>query len=330
MYEYCKNCGDRIDPNATVCPSCGAVTDRGRVAARRKVFPLILGIFAFAVAALLVWAMATGQVGLASYLNAVKGSSRMEAANTEEMDKTVIWEENGITIYVVRVGKSSEGRTVKLHIENSTRKDIAISGHNFVVNGIGITGSLYAKVPAEWQAGASLEFDQQTLDDAGITKIATLFPLDTRITDSRTNGVVSDVFFEIRTDVADSYVQEIDERGQILYEEGGVTVICKHVRDGSFGKEMLLLIKNETGHDLAFREKNFKINGQEIGGGQFETVKAGTVTFGSKIFNKNDMQNCGVDEIKDVTFDIEFWDPENYQQMTHADGLQAVFYGYKG
>lgn len=328
MHQYCKNCADRIDSNVTICPSCGAVIDRSREAARRKIFLLILGILAFAVAAVLAWAVLSSRVGPKSYLDRLKKSqSQAEFVIAEDQEPIVLWEENGVTIFLRRVGKSSEGRAVKLHIENSTNQDIAVFGRNFVVNGIAVAGNLYTIVPAEWQTDVSLEFDQQVLEDADITKIATLHPLDSRITNSRTNELLADVFFEIRTDIADTYVQEIDESGQILYDEDGVKVICKFVRDSSRGKEVLLLLRNETDQDLNFREKNFRVNGIKLGGSHFNTVEAGTSAIGSKIFLKNDLEDCGIHGIKAVTFDMEYWGSENFQQITRVNDLQAVFGG---
>lgn len=330
MYEYCKNCGDRIDPNAAVCPSCGAVTGKGRAAVWGKVFPWILGIFAFAVVAALVWAVVSSPISPKSYLDRIKKTQmQAEFVITENEEPMVLWEENGVTILLTRVGKSSVGRTVNLRVKNSTTKDLVLSGRNFVVNGITVAGSLYTKVPAEWEVGALLEFDEENLEDADITEIATLRPIDTRISNARTNELLADVSFEIRTDIADTYVQEIDEGGQLLYSENGVTIICKLVRDCPIGKEVLFLVKNETDHELTLREKNFKINGCDIGGGNYEVTEADSVTFGRKTFLKSELEELGIDDIKDVTFDIEYWNPKDYQNVTYANGLQAVFKGYE-
>ena len=85
--------------------------------------------------------------------------------------------------------------------------------------------------------------------------------------------------FAIETSASATYTQTIDETGDVLYDENGVTVIAKIFTDSFLGHTVRLLIKNNTGKDILASADNVSVNGFTVNAWMHNAVYVDTVRY---------------------------------------------------
>lgn len=240
----------------------------------------------------------------------------------EELAETVIYD--GEDYKITATGLNLDGilgAEIKILLENNTDKNIALTGSDLVVNGISLTGYLYIDAAAGKKAMGELLIPSETMEIAGIEHIATVSAKDAHITDTDEYESLADMPFDLKTSIADTYMQEINTDGDTIWESNGVTVIAQVVADSFWGNRVQLLIKNESSENILMQADNISVNGFMVTAIMSDAVYAGTVCFGDLTIFDSDLEDSGITDIENVAFALKILNPETYDTIAESEEL---------
>lgn len=252
----------------------------------------------------------------------MESSAPTTPKNEVTIENQVIYDRDGVRITVTGLEEDSwTGTKVWMMLENNTDRNLLLTGDVFVVNGITVQAYLYAEVAAGMKANDSLELFTDVLDMAGIEKIAALRGYDTRLVDSDSLDTIAKIPLEIETSVAESHVQEVDEDGEVVYSNDGVTVIARVISEAFYGQSVQLLVKNETGRDIIVEAENISVNGFTVDAWLYDTVCKDTVRFSELDLFASGLQDNGIETVEEVTFTLRILDDTTYETLMKSDVL---------
>lgn len=238
--------------------------------------------------------------------------------------ETVVYDENGIKITVTGIDNNSLfGKEIKFLVENSTDKNITVSGNTFIVNGVTLYGMMYIDVAAGKKANDTLTFMRTDLENAGISEIASVSAHDLHITDTDSFDTLYEIPLSIETSVSETYSQAINDAGDVVFEQDGITVIAQVVTDSMWGNTVRLLVKNGTGKDVIVNAENISVNGFTITAWMYDVVCKDTVRFCDLDLFSSGLKDNGIEEIEDVSFTIRVTEEETYDPITESGELQV-------
>lgn len=258
-----------------------------------------------------------------------KRSEREDNEEVEEVqeelevtvEETVVYDDADVKITVTGLKEGYSGPEIKLLVENYTDRDIAVSGDFFIVNGITISGWAYIEVAAGKKANDVISFYSYELEQAGIEYLATVVCPDMHVIDVDSYDTLAETPFEIETSLAGEYVQPLDEDGDVLFQENGVTVIAKNVVNDDMGTGVVLLVKNDTGKVITVEADNVSVNDFTIDAWMYDRVYADTVRFCTLNIYSSSLEENGITDIETVTFKVAVWDSYSYDEICESGEL---------
>ena len=238
--------------------------------------------------------------------------------------ETVLYDANDVKITATGIETGGHGVDIKLLVENNTQRNIALSGDNVVVNGVSMSGWMYIDAAAGKKANGTLTLDSDSLETAGIDQVAWMESCDARIVDTDSFDTIGEVSFEIVTSLGRDYVQELDEGGDLLWEEAGVQVIAKVMTDEYYGKTLMLYVKNQGDKDVYVQAENISVNGFTVDAWMYDFVSAGTVRFCDLDLWESGLEENGIEAIEDITFTLQLIDPHSFATLAKSGELQVL------
>lgn len=232
-------------------------------------------------------------------------------AETEPLvEETVLYEDESYKITATGMEESIWGTEIKLLLENSTDRNVVLSGDIFVVNGITMGGSLYLDAAAGKKANGEITLHTEELETAGVTDIAAVTVYNAKIYDSDNYDDLWEGQLEVKTSIAGSYSQKINDDGDVLWEGEGVTIISRVIEDSLFGHDVQLLIKNDTDSEIVVQSENVSVNGYTIDDLMSAHVVAGTVSYTDMTVMGYSLEENGIETIEDVSFTLNIMDTD--------------------
>ena len=240
------------------------------------------------------------------------------------IDEMVIYDANDIKITVKGLSESWTGPEIKVLVENNSEHNIVFSGSDFIVNGITVSGNAYIDVAAGKKSNDTISFYSSVLEAAGIKDFATIEGVDTYIYDSDSYDDLYTVPFVIKTSIADSYVQEFDDSGDVLFEESGVKVVGKLLHEEFYGYTVVLFVKNDTGKEIIVSADDISVNGFTITAWMYDTVFADTVRFCELTIPESELEDNDITDVENITFTVEIVDPVSYDLIVSSGEIEVV------
>lgn len=246
------------------------------------------------------------------------------AENSVTVEPIVVYDANGVKVTANGLETGFTGTDLKLLVENSTDRNLALSGMDVVVNGVTMTGYLYIDVAAGKKANGSLSLYADTLETAGITQIARIEAKDAALVDTDSYETVSEASFAVTTSLGQDYVQPLDENGELLYEAEGVSVTAKVVTEAFYGNTVLLYVKNTTSRDVIVQAENISVNGFTLDAWMYDTVYAGTVRFSELDLFSSGLEENGITQIEEISFTLSMVDPATFETIARSEELKVL------
>ena len=244
------------------------------------------------------------------------------------LENQVIYDKDGVRITVTGLEADTwTGTKIWMMLENNTDRNLLLTGDVFVVNGITVQAYLYAEVAAGMKANDSLELFTDVLDMAGIEKIATVRGYDTRLVDSDSLDTVAKIPLSLETSVAQTHVQNVEDAGETVFSQDGVTVIARVISEEFYGQSVQLLVKNDTGRDIIVEAENISVNGYTVDAWLYDTVCKDTVRFSELDLFASGLQNNGIEAVETVTFTLRILDDATYETIMKSDVLTVSAVG---
>ena len=258
-----------------------------------------------------------------------EAGSSLEVVETEApapataINEIVIYDENNIKITATGLDFGTMfGAEVKFLLENNTDKNIALSGDYFAVNGITLYGSLYIEAAAGKKANGALTIFTDDLQRAQITDLATISSGTAYIFDTDSYETLYQVPFALETTANSTYTQPIDESGELLFEQNGVTIIAQTMSDSLTGKTVQLFVKNETGKDINISGENISVNGFTLDAWLYDTIYKDTVSYCLLELYSTSLEENNIETVEEITFTVSIIDPVSYSTLNTSGELQ--------
>ncbi len=237
----------------------------------------------------------------------------------------VVYNEDGVKVTVTGFEPNGFlGAEVKLLVENDTKRNVVLSGDYFVVNGITVSGFLYAEAAAGKKTNDTASVYAGDLKRAGIDTIAIMEFPDARIVDSDSHETIDGADFSLKTSAAPGYVQKIDDSGIPLFTDAGITVIGKMLEDDLYGKSLQLLVKNAGDEDVIVEADNVSVNGFTVDAWLYDTVYEETVRFSALELFSDSLKENGITAVEEISFVLRIMDAYSYDPITQSGELTVT------
>lgn len=252
--------------------------------------------------------------------NQTEESTRPSTPPTDAPDEeSVFFDEGGIKIAFTGVTyDDSCGPKMEFSIENNSDKNVTLGGEHFVVNGISVLGYLDVSVPSGEKANSTIEF--QTIHNLGVTELSTVLCKDSHIIDTDTGETVFNISFDVTVPDTSGSVQDIDETGETIFDQDGITVIARMYNDINYGNSIGLLTKNNSGRDLRIMAKQISVNGTSVDGWLDGVIYADTICFSMLNIDTSTLD----EDIEEVRFFIEVTDYDTNELIASSDEVTVL------
>lgn len=237
----------------------------------------------------------------------------------EEFTETIIYEDSEFKITATDIQYNRRNIEIKVLVENNSQDNATVYCDSFIVNNVMITTLMWVDVAAGAKSNGTIYLDNSDLQAAGIEQLNTVASYGAHISfDSRDT---LEIDFSV-TENAD-YVQNINEEGNVLYSENGITVISKF-EPGKYSDKIPLLIKNESGQDLHVGTSHVTVNGYTIPEWKYYTpICDGTYRFFEIELSSWGLEENNIDKIESASFAIDFMKPDSTQIIFQTGNLSA-------
>jgi hypothetical protein len=262
-----------------------------------------------------------------------QSTASSEASNDEAslseitVDEQVLYDENNIKITAKGIEDGWLGTELKLLIENNTDKSITVQARNANVNGYMVDTMMSADVAAGKMTNDSLTFETSGLKECGIENIATM-EFYFYIFDAETwDEIVSTDVITVETSIADGYVQEYDDSGEVLVDTAGVKIVGKglSVDDSFWGPGVILYIENNTDKDITVQVRDVSVNGFMVDSTMSEDVVAGKKAMSAVQFFSSDLEENSIEDITDVELYFHIFDEASWDTIFDSDVISISF-----
>ncbi|SEM38789.1 hypothetical protein SAMN04487770_13632 [Butyrivibrio sp. ob235] len=250
-----------------------------------------------------------------------------EEASGATIEEQVLYDENDIKITATGMEDSWAGTKLTLLIENNSAKGITVQARNANVNGYMVDTMMSADVSAGKKSNDGLTFQTSGLKECGIEQIATM-EFFFHIFDSETwDEIVDTDVIKIETSIADGYVQNYDDSGEVLVDTNDVKIVGKGLSDKNsvFGPGVILYIENNSDKDITIQVRDVSVNGFMVDTSMSEDVVAGKKAISAVTFFSSSLEENGITDITDVELYFHIFDQKSWDEIFDSDVITIKF-----
>lgn len=261
----------------------------------------------------------------ASEESAVEQST--EDTSTVTIEEQVLYDENDIKITATGMDDGLFGTELTLLIENNSSTGITVQARDSNVNGFMVDTMMSADVAAGKKANDSLTFETSGLKDCGIEQIATM-EFSFHIFNTETWDTIVDTdLITVDTSIADTYVQEVDDSGEVLVDSNGVKIVGKGLSadDSFWGPGVILYIENNSDQNVTVQVRDVSINGFMVSSSMSEDVIIGKKAMSAVQFFSSDLEDNAITYITDVELYFHIFESDSFDTIFDSDVISISF-----
>jgi len=235
-----------------------------------------------------------------------------EDAQVPQITPMEIFNRDGIVVTADSAGLYYDDYTVSMTVQNNTDMDLTANSQLMSVNGYMVDSGFLADVAAGQTGQVLLQLDSYELETMGITKVGEIaFYLNFYDADEYDDIATSDLI-TLRTDAAGDMAAAAEVSGEELYHQDGVRILLQEVAMSSYGDcDIAVYIENQSGRTVSVSSDVIKLDGQEISGFLWDTLRPDTRTFDSAyLYDLDELEIEELSQIGQITMElvIEFYD----------------------
>lgn len=250
-----------------------------------------------------------------------------EAKNDDiTIAETVLYDENDIKVTAISYEDSWTGPDIELLIENNSNRNVDITDKLLSVNGYMMSSGLYAEVAAGKKSNETLSIWSSELEQAGIETVADIqFYLSIVDPDSYDTIATSELL--TLSTSASGFTQPVDDSGDVLYDENGIRVICKGLKQNAiWDGDVVFLIENNFGKAISVYAENVSVNGFMEDVGMWSDLRDGTrIVDSMTLLDLSDLELETTDEIESIVFNLRIVEEETWDDIAVTDEITLTF-----
>lgn len=250
--------------------------------------------------------------------------STKKGATIEEL---VLVDQDGIKVTAksLELEGSFIGPQLKVLVENESEAAVIVQVRDVSINGITVESPFSCNVAAGKKANDEISFMSSELERAGITDLGEI-ELKLHIFDSETWDAVLDTeAITIKTSLAGTFEQVVDDSGQVLYEENGVKIVFKGLEEESFmGPKLDLYLENNGDKGVTVQVRDFSVNGFMVSCSMSCELPAGKKAFDGINLMSSDLEDNDITDIQDAEFSFTIFDTEDWSNSTDTPVVKVT------
>ena len=250
-----------------------------------------------------------------------------EQAAEESIEETVLLNESGVVITAKSLNKKSLfGPELKLLIENNSGKSLTFQCSNTCINGYMVDQMLSETVADGKKANADLTFMSSVLKRCGIDTIAEM-EIAFHIFDSESWDKYLDTeLISLKTAAFDTYKQQYDDSGEVVYEGNNVKIVSKGISEDSIlGTGLVMYIENNTSAPLTVSSRNVSVNGFMMDAMLAATVLPGKRSVSDMTFLSSSLKDNNIEKIETVDMSFHIYNSESWDTLVDTDPVTLEF-----
>lgn len=250
-----------------------------------------------------------------------------EAKNDDiTIAETVLYDENDIKVTATGYEDSWTGPDIKLLIENNSDHNVDITDELLSVNGYMMSGGFYAEVAAGKKSNETLSIWSSELKQAGIETVADIQFYLSIVDPESYDTIATSELLTLSTSAAD-YTQPVDDSGDVLYDENGIRVICKGLKQNAiWDGDVVFLIENNFGKTISVYAENVSVNGFMEDVGMWSDLRDGTrIVDSMTLLDLSDLELESTDEIESIVFNLRIVDEKDWDEIAVTDEITLTF-----
>lgn len=250
------------------------------------------------------------------------------AAPTETtIEEQVLYDVDGFKI--TATGLSFDGLMgpeLKILIENDSGKDLTTQVRDVVVNGYMVEPVFSADVATGKKVNDTIQFMQSSLDACGISTIADI-GFKFHIFESSTwDNVADSEQLAIETSAKGTYVQEYDDSGTVLVDDGGIKIVYQGLDDGGLmGPQIMLYIENNTDQAVTIQQRDLSINGFMIDGIISCDIVPGAKAVDDISLLGSALEENGIETLESGELKFHVFVTQSMKTLLDTDPIQVAF-----
>ena len=253
--------------------------------------------------------------------------SGSDAAEVVTIAETVLYESGGIKVTATGYEDGWMGPEIKLAVENNSSKNVLLTVKHLSVNGYMMPyANLYAEVAAGKKANDSISILSSELKQSGIDVVADLqFQIQVSSADTWETLTTSDLI-SLSTSAA-GHVQNVDDSGDVLYENKGIRVVCKGLKqDLIWDGTIVFYMENSCGKTVSIYAENVSVNGYMQDVSLWSELRNGTrVIDGMSLLDLSDLNLESIDDVKNIEFNLRIVNADTWDEIATTGVLKLNF-----
>ena len=245
-----------------------------------------------------------------------------------ELAETVILDRDGIKITATGLDPDSFwGAELKLLIENQSGQDLTFQCRNASVNGFMVEAMLSAEVADGKQANETIAFLGEDLDASGITQIGDMeFSLHIFTAEDMKTYLDTEPI-ALRTSIADSFTQIVDDSGQVVYEAGGIKIVVRGpVADATLlGPGIGVYIENNSSTPVTCQTRSVSVNGFMLDAIFSAEALPGMLSVDTISFLESDLEDHEISVLERAEVSFHLFNSDTWETLADTDSIHIPF-----
>lgn len=121
--------------------------------------------------------------------------------------------------------------------------------------------------------------------------------------------------------------QPVDETGDVLYNENGIKIVCKGLKqDIIWDGTIVFYMYNTSGQPITVYAENVSVDGFMQDAGLWSDLRDGTrIIDGMSLLNLSDLELESIDEVEEIEFNLRVVNSENWKEIVTTDVITLTF-----
>ncbi len=252
--------------------------------------------------------------------NVERDSDKTATKDTSmSISEQILWEVDGLKLSATGINEDSfYGAAIKVLAENNSDKDVGIGADAVIVNDYMINDLTSITVTSGNKANDEITLFSSELEAAGIEHIGKVeLYLHTFDPDTFETLQSSDCI-TIQTSEYDKMDTQTDIDGAILYDEGGIKIMCKYVDENSFwGSAVLMYVENNTDQNIIVQCDDVSVNGFMVSALMSTDVYSGKKAIDDITILQSSLEDNGIDSIDTIETSFKILN-ENFEEIANS------------
>lgn len=241
--------------------------------------------------------------------------------------ETVLYDAGGVKVTATGYADGWLGPEITVLVENNTEQNLLITTNALSVNGYMMPyASLYANVAAGKKSNETISVMSSQLEQAGITTIAEL-QFYIRVQNSETWDTLAESELISLPTSAYGYEQPIDDSGDVVYESGGIKVVCKGLKqDLIWDGTIVFHMANISGQPISIYAENVSVNGFMQDVGLWSDLRSDTcLVDGMYLLDLSDLALESIDQVETIEFNLRIVNSDTWDAIATTDVISLNF-----